>query len=102
MLYNGTDVSLLLMNLSHRKREEFVKGIFRNCDGNQKEEIIQCLKSYIKNNGSISRVANELFVHKNTLQYRLTKMKNLTGYDPRILREAIPLAVAVILEDLKE
>ena len=101
-LYDGTDVSLLLMNLSHKKREEFVNGIFRNCDPDQKKEIIQCLKSYIKNNGSISKVAEELFVHKNTLQYRLTKMKNLTGYDPRNLKEAVPLAVAIILEDLGE
>ena len=64
--------------------------------------MIQCLKSYIENNGSISKVSEELFVHKNTLQYRLTKMKTLTGYDPRVLREAVPLVVAVLLEELAE
>lgn len=101
-IYNGTDLSLLLMNLPAKKREEFVSGVFRNCEERQKQEIIQCLKSYIKNNGSISKVANELYVHKNTLQYRLTKMKSLTGYDPRNLREAVSLTVAVVLEDLCE
>ena len=29
-------------------------------------------------------------------------MKTLTGYDPRVLREAVPLVVAVLLEELAE
>lgn len=97
-VYNETDLSQLLLGIPYKKRESFVDEIFHNCDENQKQEIIQCLKSYIKNNGSISKVSEELYVHKNTLQYRLTKMKTLTGYDPRILKEAIPLAIAVCLE----
>lgn len=98
-IYSGTDLPLLLINIPYKKREAFVNEVFHNCDENQKREMIQCLKSYIANNGSITKVAEELFVHKNTLQYRLTKMKSLTGYDPRILGEAIPLAVAVYLEE---
>lgn len=101
-VYNGADLPLLLMDIPYKKREAFVNGIFQNCDEHQKKEMIQCLKSYIENNGSISKVSEELFVHKNTLQYRLTKMKTLTGYDPRVLREAVPLVVAVLLEELAE
>lgn len=101
-IYDGTDLALLLLNLPYKKREAFVNGVFKNCDQEQKKEIIQCMKSYIKNNGSISKIADELYVHKNTLQYRLTKIKNLVGYDPRVLSEAVPLAVAVILDGLRE
>lgn len=101
-VYSGTDLSLLLMDISYNKRKAFVDEMFRNCDQNQKKQIIQCLKSYIKNNGSISKVSEELFIHKNTLQYRLAKMKTLTGYDPRVLSEAVLLAMAVYLEELLE
>ena len=69
---------------------------------NQKSEILQCMKSYVKNNGSISKISEELFIHKNTLQYRLSKMKLLTGYDPRILEEAVLLIIALYFDGFHE
>ena len=94
-IYSETDISMLLVNIPYQKRVDFVKEIFKNCSPEQQDEFILCLKSYIKNNGSISKTADELFIHKNTLQYRLTKIKSLTGYDPRVLSEVMPLMMAL-------
>ena len=46
---------MLLMNRTHKKREEFVNGILRNCDKDEKKEIIQRQKSDNRNNGKRSK-----------------------------------------------
>lgn len=99
--YSETDLSMLMLNIPLEKREAFTNEVFKNCGCNQRKEMYQCLRSYIKNNGSISKISEELYVHKNTLQYRLAKMKTLTGYDPRVLEEAIPLIVALYLHEFQ-
>ncbi|MBS5385790.1 MAG: helix-turn-helix domain-containing protein [Clostridiales bacterium] len=101
-IYTKTDISMLLINIPAPKREAFLNEIFKKCSMNQKSEILQCMKSYVKNNGSISKISEELFIHKNTLQYRLSKMKLLTGYDPRILEEAVPLIIALYFDGFHE
>ncbi|MFZ2538276.1 MAG: helix-turn-helix domain-containing protein, partial [Oscillospiraceae bacterium] len=44
---------------------------------------IVILETYYKEEGSIAATAQKLFVHKNTLQYKLKKLYEQTGYDPR-------------------
>lgn len=101
-IYNETDISMLMLNIPVEKRKTFVEEVFKNCDANQRKEMSLCLHSYIKNNGSISKTSEELYVHKNTLQYRIAKIKALTGYDPRILEEALPIMVALYLQEFQE
>lgn len=101
-IYRETDLSMLLIHIPQKNREAYVNEIFKNCDSYHRKEILHCLKCYINNNGSISKISEELYIHKNTLQYRLAKIKTLTGYDPRILREAIPLAIALYLKELSD
>lgn len=52
---------------------------------------------FSKNDGSINLTSKELYIHKNTLQYRLKKIKELTGYDPRKLRDFSILYIATLL-----
>lgn len=44
-----------------------------------KLELIQTIQAYIEENGDIGNVANRLNIHRNTLNYRLEKIKKLTG-----------------------
>lgn len=57
--------------------------------------------AYIKNNGSISKTSSDLFIHKNTLQYRLNKVAKMTGYNPRELKSLIVLYLALELMDIE-
>ena len=50
-----------------------------------------------KNDGSISETSKELIIHKNTLQYRLKKVKDMTGYDPRKLKDFTIVYLATLL-----
>nr|WP_245169601.1 helix-turn-helix domain-containing protein [Enterococcus faecium] len=52
---------------------------------------------FSKNNGSIKNCSEELFIHKNTLQYRLNKFHSLTGYTPRNYDDYHILKLAFLL-----
>lgn len=99
-IYSDVDLELLLENIPHHDRELFVKRIFRDCDENEIDGWMDLLRCYTENNGSITKTADVLFIHKNTLQYRLFKMKEVTGYDPRNIKEAIPLYISMLIREL--
>ncbi|HIU15255.1 MAG TPA: helix-turn-helix domain-containing protein, partial [Candidatus Ventricola intestinavium] len=39
--------------------------------------------SLYRHNGSITKTASERFIHKNTVQYKLNRIAEMTGYNPR-------------------
>ncbi|MCR5371521.1 MAG: helix-turn-helix domain-containing protein [Clostridium sp.] len=50
-----------------------------------------CLRAYFSCNMSVKAASEQLFIHKNTLQYHLDRVHRLTGYNPRIFRDAVVL-----------
>lgn len=50
-----------------------------------------------RHNSSIVHRAEELFLHKNTLQNRLNKIADKTGYNPRRITDFTPLTMAFLL-----
>lgn len=96
-LYLESDVRMLLGNIPQKNRKRFEEKVFGDCTPEQTEEIVHCLKCYMESNGSVSQAAESMYIHKNTLQYRLQKMKTMTGYDPRIISESIPLYLAMFM-----
>lgn len=95
--YNNMDIELLIENIPDYEKQSFISKIFKECSPAQITEWVSLLHCYIENNGSINKTANQLYVHKNTLQYRLGKLKEVTGYDPRIMSELIFLYTAVLI-----
>lgn len=60
----------------------------------------QCdtLDALFTNNLNISEAARSLFLHRNTLLYRLDKIKEQTGLDPRLFSDALLLRLAVLYQ----
>ena len=54
----------------------------REQDSSRNGELIETLICYMENGGSTSATAERLFVHRNTIGQRLTRIKELTGLDP--------------------
>lgn len=96
-VYSDVDIELLLENISKQDRELFVKRIFKDCEEEETVRWVQLLRCYSENNGSITKTAEDLYIHKNTLQYRLSKLKEATGYDQRNIVESIPLYIAMLI-----
>ncbi len=60
-------------------------------------DLLATLAAYADHNGSVERTARALFVHANTVRYRLRRIVDVTGLDPTDARDAYTLRVAVTL-----
>ncbi|MGG0717712.1 sugar diacid recognition domain-containing protein [Robertmurraya massiliosenegalensis] len=95
--YSELDVDLIIDDLSQVVKEKYINDVFKSIDDSQVDSYIDLLLTYFKNDGSIIKTAEELFLHKNTLQYKLKKLKKLTGYDPRKSRDQMVLYLAILV-----
>ncbi|MFE0424280.1 CdaR family transcriptional regulator [Streptomyces sp. NPDC058953] len=62
-------------------------------------ELRRTLRVYFDHNRGISDSADRLRVHRNTLAYRLGRIAELTGRDPRVFQDAVVLQAALYLDD---
>lgn len=99
-LYGDVDVEMLLQLIHIDERRAFLNRVFRNIPQQEWASAMKMLRCFAENDGSISETADILYIHKNTLQYRLNKLKSITGYDPRHVKEAVPLYLALVIYEL--
>lgn len=59
--------------------------------------LLETVAAYLESGGSIEATARELFVHPNTVRYRLRQASDVTGFSPTVPRDALALQVAIIL-----
>ncbi|MDR7293623.1 PucR family transcriptional regulator [Pseudoglutamicibacter albus] len=59
--------------------------------------LAQTLSTYVAGGRSLEGTARELYVHANTVRYRLRRVTELTGWDPLLPRDALVLHVALIV-----
>lgn len=60
-------------------------------------ELIKTLDQFLADNLNVSQAAKHLYLHRNTLVYRLSKITTLTGLNPRNFDEAMGLKLALLL-----
>lgn len=60
-------------------------------------ELLESLMVYFENDISLSKTSKKLKIHRNTLVYRLEKITEITGLDPRTFNDAFQLQIALIL-----
>ena len=61
---------------------------------------LETLESYLKNSGSIKAMADELFIHRNTILYRMTNIKKLLGSNLEDSRERMMFAIACMVRKM--
>lgn len=73
------------------------------CVYSEKEfaEVMELLEVFYDARGSIAATAEKTHMHKNTIQYKLRKIKEKTGYDPRLLNETVPCYLALSFYRMK-
>ena len=75
-------------------REVFKQGSIESLDA----ETLFTIQRFFENNLNVSETSRGLFVHRNTLVYRLEKIKKLTGLDLREFDDAIVFKVALMVK----
>ncbi|WP_323099189.1 helix-turn-helix domain-containing protein [Intrasporangium sp. YIM S08009] len=78
-------------------RRILVERIHRPLRGAQQAPLLDTATAYLENGGSLEATARTLFVHPNTVRYRLGRISDATGYDLTTPREAWAARVALAL-----
>ena len=66
------------------------------------EEMVGTFNKFFENSLEISEISRQLFVHRNTLVYRIEKLQKQTGLDIRLFDDALTLKIALmVVEYLK-
>ncbi|MCI2062547.1 MAG: helix-turn-helix domain-containing protein [Eubacteriaceae bacterium] len=82
------------ISLEYKRR--IVEKIFDECKESEKHEMAEFIVEYFEKNGSITAISEELFLHKNTVQYKIKKIKSKTRLDLRRAKDMIELYFAAI------
>jgi DNA-binding PucR family transcriptional regulator len=69
---------------------------------NNSPELLETLAHYLETGRSLESTAKELFVHPNTVRYRLKRISEVIGWDATGPREAFVLQVAMVLGSMSE
>ena len=100
--YEDMSLELLVNCIPAKIKLEYITKLFKNSSVDEVKEYMSLLKAYYKEQGSIQAVSDSLYIHKNTLQYRIGKLKELTGYDVRKPSENPALYMAyLIMQDIE-
>ncbi len=98
MSYDNLGIGRLIYQLPTTLCEMFLTEVFRqgsiDC---LDDETLTTIEKFFENNLNVSETARKLFVHRNTLVYRLEKIKKLTGLDIRDFDNAIVFKVALMV-----
>ena len=97
--YENLGIGRLIYQLPTTFCEMFLQEVFKKnpIDALDKETLFTIHK-FFENNLNVSETARKLFVHRNTLVYRLEKIKKLTGLDLREFDDAITFKVALMVK----
>lgn len=94
MRYAELDYGIILSAIPADDARRFVDRVFANATPDEIDAFEKVFDAYTERNGSISHTADDLFLHKNTLQNRLNKMARVCGYNPRELSGYAVLSLA--------
>lgn len=94
-LFDDLTLEILLGPVSKECRKKYLDKTIQALSS---EEIL-LLRLYFEENRSLTQTAKRLFLHKNTLQYRLERIHKHCGFDPRNFKDAVILYLAVNLEN---
>ena len=96
------DMLSVLGLLSANSRRDFTSRVLRNIDKRQDYKAIRdTFMEWCESPFSSSGSARRLRLHRNSLQYRLKKIRALTGKDPWKFKDAFDLWVAFSLKDME-
>ncbi|MGO4987411.1 PucR family transcriptional regulator [Gallicola sp. Sow4_E12] len=93
-------MGLLLTGLERERKKLIEERIAKKIPEGEFQELKEILFAYGDFNKSISKSSEKLFIHKNTFQYKLNKIYEYTGYDPKVLNDYILLYVSFLIRDV--
>jgi len=98
-MYNKLGIGRLIFQLPENLCRMFIKEVFtRQQPDTFDAETLQTINMFFDNSLNVSETARQLFVHRNTLVYRLEKLEKSSGLDIRKFDDALTFKIALMVE----
>lgn len=98
MAYSELGIGRLIYQLPLPLCKMFIREIFGNKSPDEfDEETIVTINKFFENSLNVSETSRQLFIHRNTLVYRLDKLQKSTGLDLRVFEDAITFKIAMMV-----
>ena len=100
LAYNELGIGRLIHQLPASLCGMFLNEVFEGNTADQfEDEELITVYTFFDNNLNISETARQLYVHRNTLVYRLEKIQKRTGLDVRVFEDALTFKIAMMVAD---
>lgn len=100
LAYKELGIGRLIHQLPTSLCDMFLEEVFAGKAVDQfEEETLSTVEKFFENNLNISETARQLYVHRNTLVYRLEKIQKQTGLDVRVFEDALTFKIALMVAD---
>ncbi len=83
VFYKDLYVELFLHDISDDVRAEYLEKLFPGVREEELDAYMKLIDVFFEEDGSLARMSDKLYMHKNTIQYKLKKMEALNGLDIR-------------------
>ncbi len=96
--YSSLGIGRLIYQLPIPLCKMFIREIFEGKSPDDfDEEILVTIDKFFENSLNVSETSRQLYIHRNTLVYRLDKLQKSTGLDLRIFEDAITFKIALMV-----
>ena len=96
--YSQLGIGRLIYQLPIPLCKMFIKEIFTDKSPDDfDEETLATINKFFENSLNVSETSRQLYIHRNTLVYRLDKLQKSTGLDLRIFDDAITFKIALMV-----
>ena len=96
--YSQLGIGRLIYQLPIPLCKMFIKEIFGGKSPDDfDEEILTTINKFFENSLNVSETSRQLYIHRNTLVYRLDKLQKSTGLDLRVFEDAITFKIALMV-----
>ncbi len=96
--YNELGIGRLIYQLPIPLCKMFIREIFKGKNPDDfDEETLTTINKFFENSLNVSETSRQLFIHRNTLVYRLDKLLKSTGLDLRVFEDAITFKIALMV-----
>ena len=96
--YSNLGIGRLIYQLPMPLCKMFIKEIFSDKSPNEfDEETLTTINKFFENSLNVSETSRQLYIHRNTLVYRLDKLQKSTGLDLRVFDDAITFKIALMV-----
>lgn len=97
-IYSKQTLERIVDSIPEEAKKEIRKEYCQlNTAGSLSDEMLETVRVFFKNDLNLTAASKQLFIHRNTLNYRLDKIRKISGLDLRSFHDAVIFAVITLI-----